>query len=122
MTIDSTYISVDRLKVFARHGVFAQETTVGNEFEVSVRLRVNVPQAMADDELDGTVSYADVVDIIKREMAIPSRLLEHVASRIARAIDQTFPAVKGGTLTVAKLHPPIAAQMAGASFTIEWTA
>ena len=120
MTIDSTYITIDRLRVYARHGVFAQETLVGNDFEVSARLEVSVPDAMSDDTLEGTVSYADVIDLIKREMSTPSRLLEHVTARIACAIASAFPAVLGGTVTVTKLHPPISAQLAGAAFTLTW--
>ena len=34
MKTTNTYLTVRGLRVFARHGVLAQEKTVGNEFEV----------------------------------------------------------------------------------------
>ena len=113
-------IKVDRLKVFARHGVLPQERVVGNDFEVTVTATTEMNEdVLASDDLAGTVSYAGIVDVIRREMAEPSQLIEHVAWRIGRGIMQDYPAVDGCRVTVAKLLPPIpSAQMKSASVTI----
>ena len=113
-------IKVDRLKVFARHGVLPQERVVGNDFEVTVTVTTEMNEdVLASDDLAGTVSYAGIVDVIRREMAEPSQLIEHVAWRIGRGIMQDYPAVDKCRVTVAKLLPPIpSAQMKSASVTI----
>lgn len=113
-------IKVDRLKVFARHGVLPQERVVGNDFEVTVTAVVDMPEdVLAADDLAGTVSYAGIVDVIRREMAEPSQLIEHVAWRIGRSVMREHTAVESCRVTVAKLLPPIpSAQMKSASVTI----
>lgn len=116
----TTYIDIDGLRLHARHGVFEQERAVGNEFAVTARLYFPCHDAMESDDLSHTVNYADVVDIIKREMDIPSKLIENVAARIRKAIVTAYPAITAGRITIAKLHPPIPAQMSRVAFTIEW--
>lgn len=121
MKITQTYITLDRLHFFARHGVMEQERTVGNEFEVSATLAYDASRAIDNDDVADAVSYADAVMIISREMSQPSALLEHVAGRIARALLDGLPALSGGTVTVTKLHPPIPEQAVSASFTVAFT-
>lgn len=117
----SVTIEVDRVRLYAFHGVSTQEQTVGNEFEVSVA--VSYPPsviAAVSDGLDDTISYAEIVDIIKKEMKIPSQLLEHVAGRIAGALLTRWPAIASGYVKVTKIAPPISAQLASASVTIDF--
>lgn len=114
-------VSVDRLRLYARHGVSDQERRVGNMFEVSIA--VECPSAIegaATDDLSQTISYADLVEIIRSEMTVPSRLIEHAAWRIVRRVSARFPAVTAGSVTVSKLTPPCGAEMAAASVTIAW--
>lgn len=105
-------IKIDGLLLHAHHGVMEQERTCGNEFEVTVELDV---EYCGSDSLDATVNYAEVIDLIRREMSIPSLLIEHVASRIGASIRREFPAVLGGSVTVAKLLPPVTARMRSVS-------
>lgn len=117
----SVTIEVDRVRLYAFHGVSTQEQTVGNEFEVSVAV-CYPPSVIAtvSDGLDDTISYAEIVDIIKKEMKIPSQLLEHVAGRIAGALLTRWPAIASGYVKVTKIAPPISAQLASASVTIDF--
>lgn len=120
MTIKQTYITIDRLHFFARHGVMEQERTTGNEFEVSATLGYDATRAIAGDNVADAVSYADAAAVIAREMSQPSALLEHVAGRIARALLDSLPALNSGSVTVTKLHPPIPGQASAASVTIDF--
>lgn len=113
-------IEVDRLRVYAFHGVDRQERVVGNDFEVSLAVTVEAGAAADADEVSLTVSYADLADMIKVEMAVPSQLLEHVALRIRRAVACRFPQVTSGRVRVAKLVPPIPGRMAAAAVTLQW--
>lgn len=116
----TTTVSINRLQIYARHGVFPQETKVGNIFEVTVLLTIDATSAIMDDSLDGTVNYADAVEIIQQTMSVPSKLLEHVAGRIIDALTTRFPNIISGEVTVAKPAPPISAQMDSVAVTLKW--
>lgn len=113
-------ISIKGLRIYAYHGVFPQETRVGNDFAVDAVLRFPCPGAIDSDRLDDTISYADVIEIIKAEMAVPSQLIEHVAGRIQRAVAGRYPQITGGEITVTKIRPPLTAELDSVSFTIAW--
>ena len=100
-------IALRGVRFFARHGVMAQEKTVGNEFIVDLSVRVPVSDGARRDELEGTGSYADVYEVLSDVMNVPSATLEHVCLRIAAAIKTRFPEVDGAEVTVIKVAPPI---------------
>lgn len=110
-------IVIDRLVLRAFHGVMEQERIVGNEFEVSLNLGLSAlcDEGAADDLLDKTVNYASVIRVVKQQMAIPSKLIENVAWRIARAILDEFPMVEGGEVKVTKVTPPCGVKVEGVS-------
>ena len=109
MSCDEMTISVNRLRVFARHGVMAQEHDTGGEYVVSMSVRVNGAEAAQTDDIRHTVDYSKLVEIARREMAKPSQLLEHVAARMAKSVCQTFPEVSELWVEVEKLNPPVGA-------------
>lgn len=115
-------ITIDSLIIHARHGVLAQERRVGNEFIVDVELDVPCAAKAEDsDALADTINYAEVVEIVRKQMSVPSKLLEHVAGRIRRAVSDRYPGiVAGGRITIKKPAPPIAAQIGYVSYTTEW--
>ncbi len=118
MVIESSYVSLRELRFHARHGVSPQETVVGADFIVSLRLGYNIERAMITDDVRDTLSYADVYEVVKREMAVPSKLLEHVAGRIADALLLAFPAIISVDLSVTKVNPPMGAHCLGAGVEI----
>ena len=118
MTTNS-YIFLNRVRLYAFHGVAEQERSVGAWFTVSVRIQYNISRAMETDSVDDTISYADVLQVVKREMAQMSKLLEHVAGRIARAVIAEFPGVEAVKVTVVKENPPMGANCDGAGVEVE---
>lgn len=119
-------IELEKMRFYARHGVFPQERAVGNWFEVSVSLTYETDADMApDDNLAGTINYARVAEIVTHEMAIPSQLLETVALRIRRALldavaTDASPVITSGSIRVAKITPPLGLPLASASATLRW--
>ena len=113
-------ISVNRIKVYAYHGVSPQERTVGADFYVTVSALVEVgASAWQDDQLEGTADYSRFVSIVRREMAVSSNLLEHVASRIASAVLAECPSVLKVSITIEKENPPLGVLCDGVSVKIE---
>ena len=113
-------ISVNRIKVYAYHGVSPQERTVGADFYVTVSALVDVEtSAWRDDQLEGTADYSRFVSIVRKEMAIPSNLLEHVASRIASAVLKECPSVSKVSVAIEKENPPLGVLCDGVSVKME---
>jgi dihydroneopterin aldolase len=50
----------------------------------------------------------------------PSKLLEHVAGRIAKAIEKDFPKVSSIDLTLTKKNPPMGAACDGAGVEVHF--
>ncbi len=113
-------IEINRLRLNARHGVLEQERTIGNTFEVTVHLHYPIGVAMQYDNLNTTINYADVVQLIKDEMEIPSLLLENIAYRIKTKATTQYPKISGGYIKVAKIAPPISAQLESVAISIRW--
>ena len=67
--------------------------------------------AAETDDVANTVSYADVHEAGKEEMAIPSKLLEHVCGRIVKRLFHDFPAVESIDLKLSKRNPPMGADL-----------
>lgn len=106
-------IVLENIRLYAYHGVLAQEKKVGQWYTVNVRMDVLDEKAAYSDDLNDTVNYAEVYDIVRREMDVPSRLIEHVCGRIARAILDGCALVDEVTVGVIKNNPPIGADCSG---------
>ena len=102
------------MKFYAYHGVAPQETKVGNEYTVSLRLKTDITRAIGSDDVLDTVNYAEIHQVVKAEMDIPSKLLEHVAGRIIRRLFSEFPSIEHIDLTLSKRNPPMGADIAAA--------
>ena len=80
--LETSTIELKDVRLYAFHGVLEQERRVGGDYSVSLRVHYNICKAMETDDVNDTLNYAHLLDIIKQEMAVPSNLLEHVAGRI----------------------------------------
>jgi len=88
---------------------------VGNDYEVTLRVGYDVGKAMESDDVADTMNYAELLEVVRREMAIPSNLIEHVAGRIGKAVLQQWPQATSVEVKLTKLNPPMGADCDGAS-------
>ncbi len=109
-----TKITIDRQKVFARHGALPQESLVGAYFYVSVEVETEDNVATRTDKLADTISYADISRVITEEMAERSDLLEHVAGRMKERLLSIYPSVVRLSVRIIKENPPLGIQCEGA--------
>lgn len=100
-------ITLSNLRFHSYHGVLPQENIVGNEFSVSVSVMIQYKEEILDDNLDSTISYADIYEIVEQEMATPRKLLETVAAHIRNRIIHNWEHISGGHITICKSTPPI---------------
>lgn len=122
MTTITSSIFLEDVRFYAYHGVVPQETIVGNEFIINLQLTVDFSHAAATDEVADTVSYADVYAVLKEEMAVSSKLLEHVCGRIVGRLLREFPIVSEVNIKLAKRNPPMGADITAAGVEMKATA
>ena len=113
-------VVIEGLRVYAHHGVHAQETRAGNTFEINLYLSFDPSESMRTDRLDTTINYAEVTEMIKLQMSRPAKLLEHVAHRIVLALQRLYPRIISGRIEIYKIQPPIAAEVARTGFVYSW--
>ncbi|MDE6294839.1 MAG: dihydroneopterin aldolase [Muribaculaceae bacterium] len=95
------------MRIFAYHGVMPQENRVGNEYRVNCSVSY-ITSGENNDNIDNTISYADLHAVIEKEMKIPSKLLETVCHRIASSVRELWPHITDGEIEIEKTTPPIA--------------
>lgn len=116
--IENSQVLLKDIRLYAHHGVLPQERIVGAYFIVNVSVEVDFSMALGTDDLDGTISYADIFDLVRREMEVPSNLLEHVAGRIGKAILANFDAATAVDIELLKENPPIGADRGEAGVSV----
>lgn len=114
MEVKSSYILLENVKFYAFHGVLPQERKVGNDYQVSLRIGYDISRAMVSDDVNDTLNYAEVYQLLSQEMSVPSALLERVAGRIGDRLFRKFPAIQSIDLTIIKVNPPMGADSEGA--------
>jgi dihydroneopterin aldolase len=100
-------ISVLGIRVYAYHGCLPEETKIGSDYEVNVVLEYDIKQSSESDDLQHTVDYVSINAIVKEEMSVVSKLLEHVVARILEKITEKHPKISCVEVSVAKKNPPI---------------
>lgn len=105
-------IMIRGLRVFAYHGVNAEEKEKGQPFELDITLEADLRRPGESDALADTINYAKVSKLALRTMlAQKNNLIERAASRVAEAILEEFP-VEAVTVLLKKPRAPIAADFA----------
>lgn len=120
MTLTAGYITLKKVRFRAYHGVLPQERQVGGDFLVSLRVGYPIEKAMESDAVEDTLNYATLFDVVRREMLVPSQLLEHVAGRIVKAVTAAFPLVTSVDLELIKQNPPMGADSDGAGVEVHF--
>lgn len=100
-------VSLEGIEFHAYHGVFSEETKLGNRFTVDIHVDTNFKNAMLHDQLKDTVDYAKIYQIAKSHMLEPVKLLEHLGHLIITDILKIYPASRQVSITIKKHNPAI---------------
>lgn len=112
-------ISVNHISVYAHHGCWDEEAVIGGEYSVDVCMTTDFTRAAESDDLSGTIDYVVVKEIVYREMAIRSKLIEHVALRIVNALKKEIISIEQAKVRVTKYNAPMGGQVESVSVEIE---
>ena len=113
-----TTISIEGIRCYAFHGCMEEEGVIGGEYLVDVTITKDLLLSMESDDLKDTVDYVMVNDVVREQMSIRSKLIEHVGGRIMNALHQNIPGIKTIELKINKMRPPVNGDVASAIFTV----
>ena len=111
-------IQLKNIKIYAFHGCLPEEEKIGSDYIVNLSVKANLDKASKSDELTDTVDYVLLQKIVAEQMAIRSKLLEHVGKRIVDKILLEISQVNYIKIMVAKVTPPIDGDVALVSVTL----
>lgn len=110
------------MEFYAYHGCFEEEQIIGTWFVVDLFLDTDTSRAEQTDDLQHTINYLEVYQLVKKEMETPSNLLEHVGRRILNAVKDGYPSVNHARIKVRKMNPPLGGKMDFVSLSLETSA
>ncbi len=113
-------VRLSGMKFRAFHGCLESERTEGNLFSVDVEYDYDLSTAAQSDDIADAVDYSQIYAIVRREMEIPSNLMENVVRRISEAVSKAFPQITSGRVTVTKYNPPVGGETESSSVTIDF--
>ena len=99
-------ITVEGIRVFACHGHLPEEAILGGHFIVNVWVTTDTSEVEKTDDLNDTVDYVKIIEIVKQQMAIRANMIEVPAKRIVDAI-LPLHKVQKVKVEVEKIQPPI---------------
>jgi len=101
-------IYINEMEFYGYHGVLPEETKLGQRFRLSLIVELDLKKAGETDDLNETVSYADIFDLCKDIVeGKPYQLIEAVAEKIAGDVLTNFVKINRVTVKVIKPDPPI---------------
>ena len=113
-------ILIRGLEFYGYHGASDEEQKVGHRFIADATLTVDTRSAGQSDNLNETVSYAEVAaKILAIGTETKYRLIETLLAHIVREIFADFPRVQKIRLCIQKLCPPMNAIVASVGVEIE---
>ncbi|TRW22173.1 dihydroneopterin aldolase [Flavobacterium zepuense] len=112
-------IKLKNIRTFSYHGCLVEESKIGSDYSVDLEIKADLRKSMDSDELEDTVDYVHLNKIVMEEMAIRSKLLEHVAKRIVQRVFNELPQVSQIILAVSKLNPPIGGDVQAVTIQLE---
>lgn len=108
MAFDRDEIRIRGLRIFAHHGVFAEETRLGQTFVVNATLFTSTQKGGLADDLADTISYADVCLFLTEYLQKNTwKLLEAAVEHTCRALLLRFPLLRKVELELEKPSAPI---------------
>lgn len=101
-------ILMENLTFYGYHGVLEEEKTLGQKFHINLSLYADLSQAGKTDQLEYTVNYAEVYELVK-EIVENKRydLIEALAENICDAILNQFNKITEIEILIKKPQAPV---------------
>lgn len=104
-------IYIQGLKLFAYHGVNPEEQEDGQYFVLDIEAQTSLERAGLSDDLDETVSYAQMIKTVRRVfLSEKNKLIERASRRVADALLEEFPLLTSVKVRCRKPDAPMKAE------------
>ena len=110
-------ISLNGLEFNSKIGYHKQEQIDGNLFLVNLELKIK--RNKINDNLNMTVDYEKIYDLVKHIMSKKMKLIETVAESINNEIPSNFDLVYSSKVKIYKMNPKIDGKIESSSVTFE---
>ena len=110
-------IALEQATFYAYHGLYPEETIIGNHFVLDIAVRI--PGTVPVDDLSETVNYQGIYEVAKAVMAVARPLLEEVVYELSDALKQRYPAIQHSVVTLRKMNPPMGASIRNSLVSLE---
>lgn len=106
---DYRVIKIRELEIYANHGVYAEETEMGQNFYINADLKLYADrQHILTDDLEQTVNYAEICEFMTAYMKDNTcKLLERICELLCREILLRYELVEEVRLEIRKPDAPI---------------
>jgi dihydroneopterin aldolase len=111
-------ISVEGIECYAYHGCLPEEAVIGSRYLVDVYVHGDFSASFRSDKLEDTVDYGMINEVVVTQMAIPSKLIEHVANRIIQKLQEKIASYEKLEVRVTKFNPPVDGNLEKTTFFI----
>ena len=116
--MDKIYLK--NVEIFANHGVFKEEKTLGQKFILDLELTLSLEEAGRTGDLTRSVHYGELCHGIEKEFVKESYdLIETAAQKVAEFTLYNYPLVKDVKVTLKKPWAPIGRHLDYAAVQIE---
>jgi dihydroneopterin aldolase len=96
-------IFVEHLEFVGHHGVYEEERREGRRFAADLSVDVNRPAGARTDDIEDTLDYRALADVILEVGEGPSRhLIERLASEMLDRLFEEYAAIRAAELTLRK--------------------
>jgi dihydroneopterin aldolase/2-amino-4-hydroxy-6-hydroxymethyldihydropteridine diphosphokinase len=113
-------INIKNLEIFANHGLFPEENTLGQKFVISAELFTDLRGAGESDDLSLSLDYGGICGTIKSFVEDNTfKLVETVAERLAEKLLVENPRLQSIRLEIKKPWAPVAMHLDTVSVEIE---
>lgn len=110
---------LSKIEFFGRHGLLPEENLLGQKYVVDVVLYLDLSPAGVADDLELTINYADLYEVIKKVVeGPPVALVEALAENIASTLLDSYSRISEVTIRVTKPNPPVAIHFSGLAIEI----
>lgn len=101
-------IYVNKMTFYGYHGVFPEETQLGQRFIVDLIVETDLRRAGTTDQLEDSINYGELYEVCKQIVeGKPYKLVEAVAESLAEVLLTQFNTIDSLTVKVIKPDPPI---------------
>lgn len=100
-------IHLKNVQLYGKHGLFPGEQLTGGMFTLNIDCRFE--HASTVTQLEETVDYESVYQLVRKKFEEPYALLETLAAELAAEIYKGFPFLSEISVNIIKQKPPIGA-------------